>query len=71
MSCYSTAIVLARSDGTPVRLNGEFAAFTDPEATEASLLGRDILDQFDVILSRRRNEIHLLRPLHQYVVTEE
>src|SRR5205823_285700 len=50
----STVIEFARSDGGPARVRGEFAAFTDPKATDLSILGRDIMDNFDVILSRRR-----------------
>ena len=67
----STAIELPRRDGPPFRLTSDFAALTDPTATDLSLLGRDVLDQFDVILSRKRNEILLLRPIHQYAVNEE
>jgi hypothetical protein len=35
-----------------------------------SVLGRDVLVQFDVILSRRRNEVLLLAPNHQYRVEQ-
>ena len=47
-------------------LRGEFAGFTDPTATDLSILGRDVLDHFDVLISRRRNEILLLAPRHRY-----
>lgn len=63
-----TALEFSRDDGGPVRVRGEFAAFTDPEATDVSILGRDVLDNFDVIVSRRRNEVLLLAPPHQYSV---
>ena len=33
-----------------------------------SILGREILDHFDVILSRRRNEVLLLTKEHSYRV---
>ena len=64
-----TAIELTRDDSRPVFIRGEFAAFTDPRATDLSILGRDDLDLFDVIVSRRRNEVLLLAPPHHYHVT--
>ncbi len=65
----TTFVEFLRDDGGPARVHGTFAAFTDPAATDLSILGRDVLDNFDVILSRRRNEILLLAPNHQYTVT--
>ncbi len=61
-------VELARLDGEPARIRGPFAAFTDPTATDMSVLGRDVLDNFDVITSRRRNEVLLLAGNHQYQV---
>ena len=58
---------LTRDDGGPAHIRGEFAAFIDPTATDLSILGRDVLYHFDVILSRR-NEVLLLAPNHQYRV---
>lgn len=65
----ATALEFTRDDGGTVRVRGQFAAFTDPAATDLSVLGRDVLDHFDVILSRRRNQVLLLAPNHQYHVT--
>ena len=62
----TTVIEFLRDDGGPVRVRGEFAGFTDPTATDLSILGRDVLDHFDVLISRRRNEIWLLTPGHGY-----
>jgi hypothetical protein len=61
-------IELSCDDGGRANMRGEFAAFTDPSATDLSILGRDILDHFDVILSRRRDEVLLLALDHQYRV---
>jgi hypothetical protein len=58
-----------RDDGGPARVRGQVAAFTDPLATDFNILGRDILDNFDVILSRPRNAVLLLAPHHQYSIT--
>ena len=63
-----TVLELTRDDGGPAHIRGEFAAFIDPTATDLSILGRDVLYHFDVILSRRRNEVLLLAPNHQYRV---
>ncbi|MCH7687422.1 MAG: hypothetical protein IH899_12200 [Planctomycetes bacterium] len=65
-----TVIELLQEDGRPVRIQGEFAAFTDPAATDLSILGRDVLDHFDLILSHRRDEILLLTSKHQSQVIE-
>jgi hypothetical protein len=64
----ATSLDLARDDGKPVHVRGQFAGFTDPTATDLSVLGRDVLDNFDVILSRRRDEVLLLAPRHSYRV---
>jgi len=63
-----TVLELTRDDGGPSHVRGEFAAFIDPTATDLSILGRDVLYHFDLILSRRRNEVSLLAPNHQYRV---
>ena len=60
-----TVIELTRGDAVPIHMRGEFAAFTDPTATDLSILGRDVLNHFDVILSRRCNEVLLLAPKHE------
>ena len=57
-----------RDDGGVAHVHGDFAAFTDPAAIDMSILGRDVLNIFDVILSRRRDEVLLLAPNHQYRV---
>ena len=57
-------------DGRTIRVRGDFASFTDPAATDLSVLGRDVLDNFDLISSRRRDEIFLLAPKHRYRIEE-
>jgi hypothetical protein len=64
-----TVLELTTIDGGSARLRGEFAAFPDPSAIDLSIIGRDILDLFDVILSRRRNEVRLLGTNHTYLVS--
>jgi hypothetical protein len=65
----ATVLEFTRSDGGTATVRGTFAAFTDPAAADMSILGREVLDNFDVILSRRRDELLLLAPNHQYRVT--
>ena len=65
-----TAVVeLTATSGAPVRINGSFCAFTDPGAADLSILGRDVLHHFDVIVSRRRSEVLLLAGNHRYHIT--
>lgn len=62
----ATVLEFTRDDGGPARVRGEFAAFTDPAATDLSILGRDVLNHFDVIISRPRNAVLLLAGNHRY-----
>jgi Aspartyl protease len=48
----TTVVEFSREDGGTVRMRGEFAGFTDIDATDLSVLGRNVLDHFDVLLSR-------------------
>ena len=66
-----TVLEFAIQDGPPARVRGQFAAFTEPTATDLSILGRDVLNHFDLILSRRNNEVLLLAPNHRYRVEGE
>jgi hypothetical protein len=63
-----TVIVFRHDGGGPVRYRGVYAAFTDPVASDMSILGRDLLNTFDLIVSRPRNEVLLLSQSHQYRV---
>ena len=65
-----TVLHLNREDGTPAKIRGQFAAFTDPAASDISILGRDVLNHFDLILSRPRSEIFFLSGNHRYVVQQ-
>jgi Aspartyl protease len=59
---------LRRTDGGTATVQASFAAFTDPKATDFSILGRDVLDHFDLILSRKRAELLLLAPPSRYEI---
>jgi hypothetical protein len=65
----NAVVEFLHADGGPARVRGAMAAFTNPTATDLSVLGRDVLDHFDVIISRRGNEILLLAGNHHYQVS--
>jgi hypothetical protein len=65
-----TVLHFTREDGAPAKIRGQFAAFTDPGASDISILGRDVLNHFDLILSRPRSEIFFLSGNHRYVVQQ-
>src|SRR5262245_9711381 len=56
------------ASGHSTLTRGEFAAFLDPAASDHSILGRDLLQVFDVIVSRRRSEVRLLAGVHTYQI---
>jgi hypothetical protein len=64
----NTALEMTATDGGIAVIRGDYAAFTDPAATDLSVLGRDVENNFDLILSRRRNAVLLLAPPHSYRV---
>jgi hypothetical protein len=63
-----TTLTLYADDGSPARIQGEFAAWTDPAAADMSILGRDVLNHFHLIVSRVANEVLLLALNHHYRV---
>jgi predicted aspartyl protease len=65
-----TQIKFSNTDGTPIVVNGNYAAFTNPVALEESVLGRDIHNIFAVIVDRAGDTVCLLRDRHRYVIQE-
>ncbi len=60
-----------------MRIVGEWRLFSDgvtrpvvtaEMASDLCVLGRDVTDNFDLILSRRRRDALLLAPTHQYQI---
>jgi hypothetical protein len=64
-----TVLALPRDDGRNATIKGQFFAFTDTAESDLSILGRDVLDNFDLILGREYGEILLLYPPHRFIVT--
>jgi hypothetical protein len=63
-----TAIHLARDDGGTALFRGSFAAFTDAEALDMSVLGREITNLFALIVDRPREIVCLLGQDHDYTI---
>lgn len=63
-----TMMEFTRDDGGMARVKAEFAGFTDEAATGLNILGRDVLNNFDLIMSYQRGEVLLLSQRHRYLV---
>ncbi|HEX5103201.1 MAG TPA: aspartyl protease family protein [Pirellulaceae bacterium] len=63
-----TQIRFRRDDGVQVVFHGEYAALTDPDALEMSVLGRDILNLFAVIVDRPGDVVAILGGHHYYSI---
>lgn len=64
----ATALLLPIGGGRSVPMNGVFYGFADPIALDMSLLGRDVLSNFAVIVDRPGNQIMLLARDHRYQI---
>jgi hypothetical protein len=65
----ATAITVRRDDGGAAVFRGQFAAFTQLEALDMSVLGRDISNLFALIVDRPGDLVCLLGTGHQYSIT--
>jgi hypothetical protein len=63
-----TEIELPRDEPGPVLFRGQFAAFTNLEALDMSVLGRDILNLFATIVDRQGDTVCLLGQQHYYTI---
>jgi hypothetical protein len=63
-----TQIRFLRDDGVLVVFHGEYAALTDPDALDMSVLGRDILNLFTLIVDRPGDVVAILRGQHHYLI---
>ena len=66
-----TEIRLTREDDSKVIFRGEYAACTQQEALDMSVLGRDILEMFAVIVDRSHDLVCLLGARHRYRIEME
>ncbi len=63
-----TDIEMRREDGSWVRFNGRFAAFTDPATLDMSVLGRDITNLFALVVDRPGDVVCLVGGARRYQV---
>jgi hypothetical protein len=59
---------LFRDDGTPAIFNGRFAPCTEIDALELSVLGRDVLNMFSLIVDRSANVVAVIGQDHTYTI---
>lgn len=64
----TTRIRLARDDGGNAVFRGRYAAFTQLESLDMSVLGRDIMQMFAVIVDRPNDVVSFVAQQHRYVV---
>jgi hypothetical protein len=63
-----TTIRFTREDSHRVTFRGQFAAVTELEALDMSVLGRDITELFAVIVDRPGDRVCLVGQRHQYSI---
>ena len=61
-----TKFRFTRTDALPAVINGPFAAFADPTASDVSILGRDILYNFALLTDRSNGVLCLLHGAGEY-----
>ncbi len=66
-----TQIQLTREDASNVVFRGQYAAVTELEALDISVLGRDIIGLFAVIVDRLHDIVCLLGQRHRYSIEQD
>jgi predicted aspartyl protease len=61
-------LTFTKDDGNPASVGGPYVAFLAADASDEDILGRDVLNNFDVITSYRRRQVLLLAPPHSATV---
>lgn len=65
-----TRLKFALDRGSPVHINGPFDGIPEGREGELSILGRDVLGNFAVILDRPGGVIALLHGRHRYAILD-
>ena len=63
-----TQIRLTKDDGLPIALHGEYAALSDVDTLDMSVLGRDVTGLFAVIVDRTGRRVALIGQGHTYQI---
>ena len=66
-----TSIALRIEGGADVLFRGRFAAITEVSALDMSVLGRDIINSFALIVDRQNDIVCLLGQRHGYVISSD
>ena len=66
-----TQIQLTREDAGKVVFRGQYAAVTELEALDISVLGRDIIGLFAAIVDRLHDVVCLLGQRHRYTIEQD
>lgn len=66
----ATQIRFDDSEGGKAVFNGQFAGFTSLEALDMSVLGRDILNMFSLIVDRQGDTVCLVGQQHFYTISK-
>ena len=64
-----TQMRLLRDDGKWAVFRGDYAACISHEVLDMSVLGRDILDMFSLVIERRADVVAILGGHHSYSIT--
>jgi hypothetical protein len=65
-----TRLRIPRSEGGYTFINATLAAATEPDTLSMSVLGRDLLNLFAVIIDKNANRVCLLYPSDRYTINE-
>jgi len=65
-----TQIRLSRDDGEKAVFRGEYAACTDQEALDMSVLGRDVMEMFALIVDYPNNVVAMIGGHHRYTIQQ-
>jgi hypothetical protein len=66
-----TRVRFSHEESRKVAFRGAYAAITDLEALDMSVLGRDITNLFAVVVDRPGNVVCLLGQRHQYRIVQQ
>jgi hypothetical protein len=63
-----TVIRLTTDKGALIQFRGQFAGCTDPQILDISVLGRDVLDMFALIVDRPGSALAVIGGNHRYSI---
>lgn len=66
-----TDLRFALDDGGRITFQGTLAGFTDPNALDVNVLGRDIMNHFAVIVDHPGNLVCMIGKGHRYTITRQ